>query len=561
MSDSAPAAPRPPEAGLDRRHKLVVFASSLGTVFEWYDFYIFGTLAAFFGKLFFPAENEVAGFLASLALFGVGFSVRPFGAIVFGRLGDLVGRKYTFLVTIVVMGVSTAIIGFLPTFEQIGFWAPVILVILRLAQGLALGGEYGGAATYVAEHAPHGKRGIYTSWIQTTATLGLFLSLGVIGLTRAFMSAEDFAAWGWRVPFLFSFVLLGLSVFIRMKLHESPVFAEMKAQGKGSKSPLRESFGQWSNLRYVLASLLGATAGQGVVWYAGQFYALYFLTGTLKLHYMDAYELVSIALVIGAGFIVFFGWLSDKVGRKVIMLSGFALAVLTYQPIFHALTHRANPVLADAMDLSPVTLHTSDYQGPVALTIAAVGDAAKKIVLPTAPVTTVDKARSYLVTKGIPFRLAPAKDGQPLVLTVNELRVDGFDAKAYDALFAQTPYAGITVPHGDGTTRAADPEKIDRPMVVGLLSILMLYVAMVYGPIAAFLVELFPTRIRYTSMSLPYHIGNGWFGGFLPLIATSIVVYTGDIYAGLYYPMAIAAFSLVYGLFFLHETKEYDISR
>ncbi len=561
MSDSAPAAPRPLEDGLDRRHKLVVFASSLGTVFEWYDFYIFGTLAAFFGKLFFPADNEVAGFLASLALFGVGFSVRPFGAIVFGRIGDLVGRKYTFLVTIVVMGVSTAVIGFLPTFEQIGFWAPVILVVLRLAQGLALGGEYGGAATYVAEHAPHGKRGIYTSWIQTTATLGLFLSLGVIGLTRAFMSAEAFAAWGWRIPFLFSFVLLGLSVFIRMKLHESPVFAEMKAQGKGSKAPLRESFGQWSNARYVLASLLGATAGQGVVWYAGQFYALYFLTGTLKLHYMDAYELVSIALVIGAGFIVFFGWLSDKVGRKAIMLSGFALAVLTYQPIFHALTARANPVLADAMDLSPVTLHTADYQGPVALTLAAMGDAAKKIVLPTAPVTTIDRARSYLVSKGIPFRLAPAKDGLPLVLTVNEHRVEGFDAKAYDALFAQTPYAQITVPHGDGTTRAADPAKIDRPMVVGLLSILMLYVAMVYGPIAAFLVELFPTRIRYTSMSLPYHIGNGWFGGFLPLIATSIVVYTGDIYAGLYYPMAIAAFSLVYGLFFLHETKEYDISR
>lgn len=561
MSDSAPAAPRPSEDGLDRKHRLVVFASSLGTVFEWYDFYIFGTLAVFFGKLFFPADNEVAGFLASLALFGVGFSVRPFGALVFGRIGDLVGRKYTFLVTIVVMGVSTAIIGFLPTFEQIGFWAPVILVVLRLAQGLALGGEYGGAATYVAEHAPHGKRGIYTSWIQTTATLGLFLSLGVIGLTRAFMSAEAFAAWGWRIPFLFSFVLLGLSVFIRMKLHESPVFAEMKAQGKGSKSPLRESFGQWSNARYVLGALLGATAGQGVVWYAGQFYALYFLNGTLKLHYMDAYELVSISLVIGAGFIVFFGWLSDKVGRKVIMLAGFALAVLTYQPIFHALTARANPALADAMELSPVTLHTSDYQGPVAITLAAMGDAAKKIVRPTAPVTTVDKARSYLVSKGIPFRLAPAKDGLPLVLTVNEHRLDGFDAKAYDALFAQTPYALVTVPHTDGTTRVADPARIDRPMVVGLLSILMLYVAMVYGPIAAFLVELFPTRIRYTSMSLPYHIGNGWFGGFLPLIATSIVVYTGDIYAGLYYPMAIAAFSLVYGIFFLHETKEYDISR
>ena len=540
----------------------MIFASSLGTVFEWYDFYIFGTLAAFFGKLFFPAGNDTAAYLSSLALFGVGFSVRPFGAIVFGRIGDLVGRKYTFLVTIMVMGLSTACIGFLPKFATIGWAAPVILVLLRLSQGLALGGEYGGAATYVAEHAPHGRRGVYTSWIQTTATLGLFLSLGVIGTARLLMTAAAFNEWGWRIPFLFSFLLLAVSVYIRLKLSESPVYLEMKSQGKGSKSPLRDSFGNKANAKLVFMALLGATAGQGVVWYAGQFYALFFLMTTLKVYFTDAYAMLSIALLVGAGLTVFFGWLSDRIGRKPIMLAGFTLAILTYQPLFHGLTSAANPALANAMEKAPVTLYTSEYKGTFALTVAAIGDAATKIVRPAPPASTVDKARTYLNTKGIPFTLAPTQDAStPLALGVGGTVIRGFDAKAYDALFAKSLYAHIAVTSADGKITGADPTAIDRPRVVLLLSVLLLYVAMVYGPIAAFLVELFPTRIRYTSMSLPYHIGNGWFGGFLPLIATSICVYTGNIYAGLYYPMAIAAVSLVYGLFFLHETKDNEISR
>ena len=535
-------------AALDRKHSLVIIASSLGTVFEWYDFYIYGTLAAFFGKLFFPPGNETSGYLSSLALFGVGFSVRPFGALVFGRLGDMAGRKYTFLVTIIVMGLSTALVGMLPTYANIGFWAPVLLVVLRLAQGLALGGEYGGAAIYVAEHAPDGKRGLYTGWIQTTATLGLFLALVVIGALRGLMSAEQFASWGWRVPFLLSFILLGVSVYIRLKLQESPVFAEMKAQGKGSKAPLTDSFARWDNGKIVLKALFGATAGQGVVWYAGQFYALYFLITTLKVDYVTTYILIATSLVLGAAMLVGFGRLSDSIGRKKIIMTGLILAALTYQPIFRGLTRAANPALADAMAHSPVVLATSEYRGRVALTIAALGDAAKKIVLPTTHNTETDKARNYLNGRGIPFALAPAGADTPLALSVNGLVVRGFDAKAYEAALAPAGYP-----------KAADPAAINRPLVVALLTLLLAYVAMVYGPIAAFLVELFPTRIRYSSMSLPYHIGNGWFGGFLPLIAASIVVFTGDIYAGLWFPICVASMSFVIGSLLLPETKDRDI--
>jgi MFS family permease len=537
-------------AALDRRHKLVIIASSLGTMFEWYDFFIYGTLAAFFGKLFFPPGNESAAYLSSLALFGVGFSVRPFGALFFGRLGDLVGRKHTFLLTIILMGLSTTLVGLLPTYAKVGFAAPLSLVILRLTQGLALGGEYGGAVIYVAEHAPKGRRGLYTGWIQTTSTVGLFLALVVIGLLRHFMTVAQFADWGWRVPFLISFVLLGISVYMRLKLEESPIYAEMRAQGKGSKAPLTDSFGTWANARIVLTVLFGSTAAQGVVWYAGQFYSLYFLTTTLGVDYVTAYKLVGASLVVGALMAVGIGGLSDIVGRKKIVMTGFLLAALTYQPIFHGLTRAANPALADAMERSPVVLRTGEYKGPVALAVDALADAAVKIVHPSTARTETDKARNYLNAHGIPFALAPlpSAGAQTSLVVGSGAAVVGFSEKAYEAALAPAGYP-----------KKADPASMNVPVVVALLIVLLGFSAMVYGPIAAFLVELFPTRIRYTSMSLPYHIGNGWFGGFLPLIATSIVVFTGNIYAGLWYPIAVAAMSFVVGSLLLPETKDRDL--
>lgn len=507
----------------------VIFASSLGTVFEWYDFYLYGTLAVFFGGLFFPSGNETASFLASLATFGAGFAVRPFGALVFGRLGDLLGRKYTFLITIVLMGIATAGVGLLPTYGQIGVAAPILLVTLRLIQGLALGGEYGGAATYVAEHAPGNRRGYATSWIQTTATMGFFLSLIVILACRQFIGDDAFAVWGWRIPFLISMVLLGISVYIRLRLQESPAFLRMKSEGKGAKNPLRESFGNRQNLRLVLLSLFGATAGQAVVWYTGQFYALFFLQNTLKVNYITAYIMIAVALALATPFFIFFGWLSDRIGRKYIILAGCLLAAVTYIPLFHQLTRAANPALATFNETSQVTV-TAD-------------DCTLRVFNTSPPTTSCDQVKSYLTTRGISYRSVDGGSGTALT-TIGTTELQGFDQEAFDAAFAAANYPV-----------EADPERIDYVMTVLILFVLVFYVTMVYGPIAAYLVELFPTRIRYTSMSLPYHIGNGWFGGFLPYLASAIVVTTGNIYAGLYYPIVIAVMTLIIGAFLLPETK------
>jgi MFS family permease len=513
---------------------LVIFASSLGTVFEWYDFYLYGTLAVFFGALFFPPGNDTGALLASLATFGAGFAVRPFGAIVFGRIGDLVGRKYTFLITIVIMGSSTALVGCLPTYASIGIWAPILLVSLRLLQGLALGGEYGGAATYVAEHAPDRERGLQTSWIQTTATIGFFLSLIVILLCRTSMTADDFKVWGWRIPFLVSVILLGVSVYIRLMLSESPVFTEMKNTGRTSKAPLTESFAHWGNAKLVLLALFGATAGQGVVWYGGQFYALYFVSATLKVDFQTTYWLIGIALLVGTPLFLFFGWLSDKIGRKPIIMAGCLLAVITYIPIFQGLTHAINPALEAASAASPVSI--------------AAGECNFRVFSP--PATTCDKAKDVLAKAGVSYSNLPPVAGKDVVVMIGSTEIDGFDAKAMTEALKSAGYPS-----------AADASKINWPMALALLSLLMVYVAMVYGPIAAFLVELFPARIRYTSMSLPYHIGNGIFGGFLPLLAAAIVVETGNIYAGLYYPIGIAAMSFIVGSLFIRETRGHHISR
>lgn len=522
MRDELDTPPHAPDENVNV--KRVIFASSVGTLFEWYDFYLYGSLAAFFGQHFFPKGNETAAFLASLATFGAGFAVRPFGAIVFGRIGDIVGRKYTFLITIVIMGISTALIGLLPTYETIGILAPILLVTLRLAQGLALGGEYGGAATYVAEHAPHGKRGFFTSWIQTTATLGFFVSLAVILSTRVYFGEQAFNEFGWRIPFLVSFVLLAVSVYIRLKLKESPLFTQLKAKGKISKNPIKESFGNKTNLRYVLLALFGATAGQGVVWYAGQFYALYFLQNTLKVDFTTSYTLIAIALALGTPLFIAFGALSDQIGRKRIMMTGCLLAALTYYPIFKGLTHYANPELDRAAESHPIVLQYNSA--------AANRD-------------LIDQARESLTKKGYPFTIESTVGSSNVTLMVGERSGGTFnDSRWTEALRAA------------GYPAKANPEKINHFIVVMLLTLLMVYVCMVYGPIAAFLVELFPTKIRYTSMSLPYHLGNGWFGGFLPLIAASITVATGNIYAGLWYPIAVALMTLVIGGFGIKETKD-----
>jgi len=526
------------KAPISQEEKLVIVASSVGTVFEWYDFYLYATLAPFFAALFFPKGNETAALMSAFATYAAGFLVRPFGALVFGRIGDLIGRKYTFLVTIVVMGLSTFGVGLLPTFESIGWIAPIILVTLRLLQGLALGGEYGGAATYVAEHSAHDRRGYNTSWIQTTATVGFFLALLIIGLSRSFLPKEVFATWGWRIPFWLSIVLLGVSIWIRLKLHESPVFKKMKEEGKGSKAPLTDSFLRYPNNKYVLLSLIGATAGQGVVWYTGQFYALFFMQITLKLDFLTTYTLIGASLLLGTPFFILFGWLSDKIGRLKIILAGCLIAALTYFPLFGALTHYVNPDLEafHAKTKISVTADPNDCQFHL-------------FVGPWSKFTECDKTKDTLTKLGLNFTAIDAPAGTKVVTQINDVKIEGFN----DQLVKDTLKAG-------GYPAAADPKKINYPMTLLILFIFLIYVTMVYGPIAAFLVELFPTRIRYTSMSLPYHIGNGWFGGMLPLTATAMVAAKGNIYYGLWYPIIVALITVVVGALFLKETKDRDIT-
>jgi len=533
--------------GMTSEEKFVIFASSLGTVFEWYDFYLYATLAPFFAALFFPPGNDTAALLSAFATYAAGFLVRPFGALIFGRIGDLVGRKYTFLVTIVVMGASTFLVGLLPTFAQIGWVAPILLVTLRLCQGLALGGEYGGAATYVAEHSRADERGYTTSFIQTTATLGFFLALVVIGLCRVYMETKMFAEWGWRIPFLVSLILLVFSVYIRLKLNETPIFQKMKEEGKGSKAPLTESFLRYPNNKYVLLALLGATAGQGVVWYTGQFYALFFLLLILKLDFIPTYTLIALSLVIGTPFFIVFGWLSDRIGRLKIILAGCAIAAVTYFPLFGALTHYINPDL-------------EKFQQTHELTVT-VDPATCQLNAPWNTPTPCDAARDILTKAGLNFTTTNGAAGALPTLTVKTptatKTIDSTSAPNWATANSPKWLAALSA---EGYPAKADLNKVNWVMAELILVIMVIYVTMVYGPIAAFLVEMFPTKIRYTSMSLPYHIGNGWFGGLLPLLATALVAAYGNIYAGLWYPIVVSVMTLIIGSFFLRDTKGVDIT-
>jgi MFS family permease len=574
---------------MSAEEKKVIFASSLGTVFEWYDFYLYGSLAAIIAKQFFSGLDEGSAFIFALLAFAAGFIVRPFGALVFGRLGDMIGRKYTFLVTILIMGLSTFIVGVLPSYSAIGVAAPVILIGLRLLQGLALGGEYGGAATYVAEHAPHGKRGAFTSWIQTTATLGLFLSLLVILGVRTSVGEEAFADWGWRVPFLVSILLLGVSVYIRLSMNESPAFVKMKAEGKTSKAPLSESFGQWKNLKIVILALVGLTAGQAVVWYSGQFYALFFLTQALKVDGPTANIMVAVSLIIGTPFFLVFGSLSDKIGRKPIILAGCLLAAVTYFPTFKALTAAANPDLAAAQEKAKVTVTADPSEcsfqfnptGTKKFTsscdiakqkLASASVSYDNIVAPAGTKAVIKVGETEVLTAVTPEDIAAAKeaaekkladltaaspqDPKAMAAAAASVKALSGEKTAKDAVFSAKLSAALKAA---GYPAKADMAKFDKVKVAAILTYLVLLVTMVYGPIAAMLVEMFPTRIRYTSMSLPYHIGNGWFGGLLPTTAFAIVAQTGNMYNGLWYPIIIAGATVVIGGIFIKETKDVDI--
>ena len=550
MASTSATAALPDDLGAARDAWLVIGASSLGTVFEWYDFYLYGLLAAIISAQFFSGVNDTTGFIFALAAFAAGFAVRPFGALVFGRLGDLVGRKYTFLITMSIMGVATFAVGLLPSYATAGVAAPVMLVVLRLLQGLALGGEYGGAATYVAEHAPQGKRGLFTSWIQTTATLGLFGALLVVIGTRTLVGEDAFKVWGWRIPFLVSVVLLAISLWIRMQLSESPVFLKMKGTGSTSKAPLTEAFARWGNLKIVIICLLGAVMGQAVVWYTGQFYALFFLERMLRVDGATTNILTAIALVLATPGFIFFGWLSDKIGRKPIILAGCLLALLTYFPLFEGLTRYANPALYAAQAAAPVTVIADPNQCSFQF------DPIGKNKFDS---TSCDIAKSFLAKAGVSYHrvdapagtVAQIRSGETTLTAPDPKVVTGAERKAAIAAFQKETKAALSAA---GYPDKADPEAINKPMVVLILFVLVLYVTMVYGPIAALLVELFPARIRYSAMSLPYHIGNGWFGGFLPTTAFAMVAATGDIYYGLWYPIVVAGATLVLGLFFLPET-------
>ncbi|QXI20721.1 MFS transporter [Pseudomonas iranensis] len=517
----------------------VIFASSLGTVFEWYDFFLYGALAAVISKQFFAGVNDTTAFIFALMAFAAGFIVRPFGALVFGRLGDMIGRKYTFLATIILMGVATFCVGLLPTYASIGIAAPIILVVLRMLQGLALGGEYGGAATYVAEHAPIGKRGFHTSWIQSTATLGLLLSLLVV-LGCRYFTGDQFEVWGWRIPFLLSIVLLGISTWIRLSLHESPAYLKMKEEGKTSKAPIRESFGKWENLKVVLIALFSINAGQAVTFYAAQFYVLFFLTQFLKMDPAVANSLLIISVVIGAPFFIFFGWLSDKVGRKPVLMLGLLLATALYFPIFKSLAHYANPAIDQASRQAPITV----LADPATCTFQFDPVGKAKFDSPC------DKVKTFLAKQGLPYSSVAAPAGSAVQVSVGDVKLDGFDEAALRGAITLAGYP-----------QQADMQQINKPMIVALIVALIIISAMCYGPLAALMVELFPTRIRYTSMSLPYHIGNGWFGGFLPTVSFALVVYTGDIFYGLWYPVLITGVSLVVGMICLRETKNIDLDK
>ena len=540
--------------GITAEERKVIFASSLGTVFEWYDFYLYGSLAAIIAKQFFAGTDPNTAFIFALLAFAAGFLVRPFGAIVFGRLGDMVGRKYTFLVTILLMGASTFIVGLLPNYASIGIAAPIILITLRILQGLALGGEYGGAATYVAEHAPDDKRGAFTAWIQTTATLGLFLSLMVILATRTAIGEEAFADWGWRIPFLVSIFLLGISVWIRLSMNESPAFQRMKDEGKISKAPLSEAFGQWKNLKLVILALVGLTAGQAVVWYTGQFYALFFMTQILKVDGPTANILIAASLLIGTPFFIVFGSLSDKIGRKKIIMVGCVLAALTYFPIFKALTHYANPALEAAQINSPVVV----VADPAECQFQFNPTGTKKFT------SSCDIAKAKLAAASVNYKNEVAPAGTLASIKVGDKTLESYSAVGLskeDAAAKDKEFSGQLkdLIKESGYPAKADSAQINKPMVLLLLFILVLYVTMVYGPIAAMLVEMFPTRIRYTSMSLPYHIGNGWFGGLLPTTSFALVAYAGDIYFGLWYPIVIAMMTAIIGSIFVAETRDNDI--